>query len=102
MQTNANICCQSVQKDKTRDKKYLNSNCPDLPPGPFNRRKEMMTVKLNSSECDFDRFHRRHQVKGISYPPDHYGPNIIKLRGKCHSNSGVESSRILPGIFSVT
>lgn len=81
MQTNANVCRQ-VQKDQTRDKKYLNSNCPALPRGPFNRWKEMMMVKLNSSECDFDRFHRRHQVKGISYPPDHYGHQHYKTEGE--------------------
>lgn len=35
--------------------------------------------KLSASECDFDRFHRRHQVKGISVTMD---TNIIKLRGE--------------------
>lgn len=35
--------------------------------------------KLSASECDFDRFHRRHQVKGISVTMD---TNIIKPRGE--------------------
>lgn len=106
MQTNTNICCQSVQKDQTRDKKYLNSNCQALPHGLFNRWKEIMKDKTKPNQmCCWQMFIGNTKWRDSFYPPgqpDHYEHQHYKQRRESASNSGLEFSGILPGVFSIT